>query len=109
MKKSSKPFIAYSLFLLMVSTAIILGSVGLRFKYEELIREKVELNKKIKEERTKKVNLVAVYQAVSSEDKIVPIAENKLGMIKRTQPKITISVNKNLIKKVNKNLQDKYE
>jgi hypothetical protein len=93
----------------MVSTAIILGSFGLRFKYEELIRDKVDLNKKIKEERTLKVKLVAQYQAVSSEDRIVPIAENKLGMIKRTQPKIIISVNKNLINEVNENLKAKYE
>lgn len=109
MKKGSKPLIVYGLFLLMVAAAIVLGAVALRFKYEELIREKVELNKIIKEERSRKVNLVAEYQAVSSEDKIVPIAENKLGMIKRTQPKITISVNKNLIKKVNDNLKAKYE
>ena len=88
---------------------MVLVSTGLRFKYEELMREKSELNKKIKEERTKKVNFIAEYQAYSSEDKIISIAENKLGMIRRTQPKITITVDKNLIKIANEKLKSKYE
>ncbi len=109
MKKSAKPFIIKIIFLLVVITTIVLVSTGLRFKYEELMREKSELNNVLKEERTKKVNLIAGYQAYSSEEKIISVAENKLGMIRRTQPKITISVNKNLIKKVNEKLRSKYE
>lgn len=109
MKNSAKPFIIKIIFLLVVVTSMVLVSIGLRFKYEELIREKSELNKMLKKERTKKVNLIAEYQANSSEDKIISAAENKLGMIRRTKPKITISVNKNFIKKVNEKLKSKYE
>ncbi len=109
MKNSAKPFIIKIIFLLVVVTSMVLVSIGLRFKYEELIREKSELNKMLNKERTKKVNLIAEYQANSSEDKIISAAENKLGMIRRTQPRITISVNKNLIKKVNEKLKSKYE
>ena len=109
MNKSSKPLILKIIFLLVVVTSIVLVSIGLRFKYEELMREKSELNNMLKEERTKKVNLIADYQAYSSEEKIISVAENKLGMIRRTQPKITITVNKNLIKKANEKLKSKYE
>ncbi len=109
MKKSAKPFIIKIIFLLVVITSMVLVNIGLRFKYEELMREKSELNKMSKEERTKKVNLIAEYQAYSSKEKIISVAENKLGMIRRIQPKITISVNKNLIKKVNEKLKSKYE
>ncbi len=109
MKNSAKPFIIKIIFLLVVVTSMVLVSIGLRFKYEELIREKSELNKMLKKERTKKVNLIAEYQANSSEDKIISAAENKLGMIRRTEPKITISVNKNFIKKVNEKLKSKYD
>ena len=101
MKKSAKPFIIKIIFLLVVVTSMVLVSIGLRFKYEELMRKKSELNNMLKDERTKKVNLIAQYQAYSSKEKIISVAENKLGMIRRIQPKITISVNKNLIKKVN--------
>jgi len=109
MKKSAKPFIIKIIFLLVVITSMVLVNIGLRFKYEELMREKSELNKMSKEERTKKVNLIAEYQAYSSKEKIISVAENKLGMIRRIQPKITISVNKNLINKVNEKLKSKYE
>jgi cell division protein FtsL len=109
MKRSSKPFIIKIIFLLVVVTSMVLVSIGLRFKYEELMREKSKFNKVLKEERTQKVNLIAEYQAYCSKEKIISVAENKLGMIRRTQPKITISVNKNLIKKVNEKLKSKYE
>jgi len=109
MNKSAKPLIVKFILLLVIVTSMVLVSVGLRFKYEELMREKSEFNKMLKEERTKKVNLIAEYQAYSSEDKIVSVAENKLGMIRRTQPKITITVDKNLINKANEELKSKYE
>ena len=109
MKKSAKPVISKILFLLMVITTVVLGNVGLRFKYEELTRRKMELGKTIKDERTKKVNLIAGYQEYSSENRIIELAENKLGMIRRFQPKISIGVNKNLINKVNEILEAKYE
>ena len=109
MNKSAKPFIIKIIFLLVVVTSIVLISIGLRFKYEELIRKKSELNNSLKDERTKKINLIAEYQAYSSEEKIISVAKNKLGMIRRIQPKIKIAVNKNLIKKVNEKLKSKYE
>ena len=109
MKKSAKPFIIKIIFLLVVVTTMVLVSIGLRFKYEELMREKSKLNKILKEERSLKVNLIAEYQAYSSKEKIISVAENKLGMIRRTQPKITVNIDKNLIKKVNEKLKTKHE
>ena len=109
MKKSAKPAIFTVLILLLVATTLVLSNVGLRFKYEELVRKKVELDKRLKDQRTKKVNLIAGYQAVSSENKIVFIAESKLGMVRRTQPKIIVNVNNKLIAEVNEKLKAKYE
>jgi len=109
MKKSAKPAILMVLILLLVATALVLSNVGLRFKYEELVRKKVELDKSLKDQRTKRVNLIAGFQAVSSENKIVFIAESKLGMVRRTQPKIIINVNNKLIAEVNEKLKAKYE
>lgn len=109
MKKSAKPAIFTVLILLLVATTLVLSNVGLRFKYEELVRKKVELDKRLKDQRTKRVNLIAGYQAVSSENKIVFIAESKLGMVRRTQPKIIVNVNNKLIAEVNEKLKAKYE
>ena len=59
MKKSAKPFIVKILFLLVVSAVLILLNIGLRFKNEELTRKIVQQGKKLNEESTKKVNLIA--------------------------------------------------
>lgn len=109
MKKSAKPFIVKILFLLVVSAVMILLNVGLRFKNEELTRKIVQQGKKLNEESTKKVNLIAEFQAYSSEERIVSIAENKLEMKRRTQPKITVKIDKKLIDKINKEMESKYE
>lgn len=109
MKKSAKPFIVKILFLLVVSAVMILLNVGLRFKNEELTRKIVQEGKKLNEESTKKVNLIAEFQAYSSEERIVSIAENKLEMKRRTQPKITVKIDKKLIDKINKEMESKYE
>ena len=109
MKKSSKPFIGKILIVLVVSAVMVLLSVGLRFKNEELTRKIVGLEKKLNDESTVKVNLIAEFQAYSSEERIVSIAENKLGMKRRIEPKITVKIDEDLIEKVNEELKSKYE
>ena len=109
MKKSAKPLIIATLIILLSGTAIVLVNIGLRFKYEELVRDKVKLEKFLNDERTKKVNLIAEYQAYSSEERITAIAENKLGLIKLNYPTMVVTVNKNNINKLISELKVKYE
>ena len=61
MKKSAKPLIVAILIILLTGTTLVLVTTGLRFKYEELVRDKVKLEKILNDERTKKVNLIAEY------------------------------------------------
>ena len=109
MKKSAKPLIVIVMFLLLVITTLVLISVGLRLKYEESVRTKVELQKILKSERTKKVNLVANYQMVAAEDIITSSAKNDLGMVKNSEPGIQITVSKDKIAKLSKLLKEKYD
>jgi cell division protein FtsB len=109
MKKSAKPLIVIVMFLLLVITTLVLISVGLRLKYEESVRTKVELQKILKSERTKKVNLVANYQMVAAEDIITSSAKNDLGMVKNSEPGIQITVSKDKIAELSKLLKEKYD
>lgn len=109
MKKSAKPFIVALLLILLSGTALLLATIGLRFKYEELVRDKVKLEKTLNDERTEKVNLIAEYQSFSSDERIILFAEEKLGLKKLNEPKITVSVNKNDINQLNSELKRKYE
>jgi cell division protein FtsL len=109
MKKSAKPLIVAILIILLTGTTLVLVTIGLRFKYEELVRDKVKLEKILNDERTKKVNLIAEYQSYSSDERIIALAEQKLGLKKPTDPKITVTINNNLINKLNSELKRKYE
>ncbi len=109
MKKSAKPLIVIVMFLLLVITTLVLISVGLRLKYEESVRTKVELQKILKSERTKKVNLVANYQMVAAEDIITSSAKNDLGMVQNSEPGIKITVSKDKIEELSKLLKEKYD
>ena len=109
MKKSAKPLIVIVMFLLLVVTAFVLIGVGLRLKYEESVRTKVELQKILKSKRTKKVNLVANYQMVAAEDVITRSAKNDLGMVTNSEPGIKIIVSKDKIEELSKLLKEKYD
>jgi hypothetical protein len=109
MKKSAKPLIVVVMIMLLVITAFVLVVIGLKLKYEESVRAKVELQKILKSERTKKVNLVANYQMVAAEDVIIRSAKNDLGMIKNSKPGIKITVSKNKIEELSQLLKEKYD
>ena len=109
MKKSAKPLIVAILLILLAGTALILATIGLRFKFEQLVRNKVKLEKILSDERTKKVNLIAEYQSFSTDERIISFAEEKLGLKKIIEPKITVTINNNHIKKLNAELKRKYE
>ena len=109
MKKSAKPLIVVVMILLLVITAFVLVGIGLKLKYEESVRTKVELQKILKSERTKKVNLVANYQMVAAEDVIIRSAKNDLGMIMNSEPGIKITVSKDKIEEVSQLLKEKYD
>ncbi len=109
MKKSAKPLIVIMMILLLVITAFILIAIGLKLKYEESVRTKVELQKILKSERTKKVNLVANYQMVAAEDVIKATAINELGMVINSDPGITLTVSKSKIEELSRLLKEKYD
>lgn len=109
MNKSAKPLIVIVMILLLVVTTIVLIGVGLRLKYEEAVRTKVELQEILKLERTKKVNLVANYQMAAAEGVITSFAKNNLGMVTNNEPGISITVSKNKILELSRFLKEKYE
>ena len=109
MNKSSKPLIVKFMILLVLLTAIVLANVGIRFKNEELLRSKTELIKLKNDMRTSKVKLIADYQDLTSETRIISLAENQLGMIKQDRASIIINIDKNLVESLVKELSGRYE
>lgn len=109
MKKSAKPLILFSLFVFVAYTLLTLIYVGVRLECEKSTKEKVLTNEKLSDLKNWRINLVAQDQALSSEERIVDIAVNDLGMIKRTEPPIILKVNKDKIESISKIIDKKYE
>ena len=100
MKKGSKPVIASLLFILLMLTAVVLTSVAIRFKYEDLLRRKDELTKQVKTELTKNVTLIANYQMYTEEMRIKEIAVRELNLIEADDGNLSITINKNDINEI---------
>lgn len=109
MKKGSKPIIVYLLIMIMISTVFVLLNVGFKLKTEELSKIKFETENKLKTEQGKEINFTADYQTYSSEERVVWIATNELGMIRRTEPALTLIYSKEKLEEVNRLLKQKYD
>ena len=109
MKKSAKPLILFTLFYMVTITLFILGYVGIKLNCEELTRQKVLAEQELENIENWRLSLSAQQQSLTAEDRIVPIAEEELGMIKPPDPPVILTVDKNQIEKVSKIVKDKYE
>ena len=109
MKKGSKPFIFFVLFLLGTYSLLILGYVGVKLECERLTKEKFDMQKILDSKKNRQVSFIAEVQNLSSEERIVEIASEELNMIKGKDPKLILTVSKDKIEKISKDLKDKYE
>lgn len=109
MKKGNKPIIIYLLIIIMISTVFVLLMVGFKLKTEELSRTRFETENRLKTEKGNQINLIADYQTYVSEDRIVRIAINDLGLVRRTEPVEKLFYSKNKLEVVNRLLKLKYD
>ncbi|MBT8378704.1 MAG: hypothetical protein KJN64_05710 [Ignavibacteria bacterium] len=110
MKKNSKPAIFVVIFFLVLITGILLAAQGLRFKCEELIRERTLLDGEIRSQATNRISLIASYQMFTAEDRIKEYASSKLGLIESdNNPNKKISLNKEIIRETENELNKRYE
>jgi len=107
--KNSKPLIVYLLTIGVVFTFYTLAYVGIKLKCESLIKQKVMAEESLSSTRNWKLNLTAQYQFLNSEERIVSIAGNELGMIKASAPVIKLTASSDKIMSVQKEVNAKYE
>jgi cell division protein FtsB len=109
MKKGSKSKLLLTIFLLILAAVLTLLYVGIKLQCEVLTKEKVLAEEKLSAIKNSRVNLIAVYQYLTSEERIVDIAMNELGMIKNKEFIGAVSVDKERINKIAAVLKEKYE
>jgi cell division protein FtsL len=106
-KKKSGLTKAAQIFLMMIAFgAFLVLYVGLKKKCDDLIRLKNIAEEELKNQSTKSNNLFARLQSLTSEERIVPIAIEELGMIIADPPVSTISINSESIADIQTLLQE---
>ena len=109
MNKGSKSKIAFTLFIFVAFTLLCLGYVSIKLKCEALTKEKVLAEEKMSAVKNTRISLIASQQFLTSEERIVDIAQNELGMVKNTGQQMVLKVSKDKIDEINKILKEKYE
>jgi cell division protein FtsL len=109
MSKSAKPLVFYILFLLVIVTVFFIAVVITKISYDESVKTKDETLRMLKIQNQKLVSLQAEYQDVTTEEKIRSVAVSQLGMIKRIEPSIVLTVEKEKINELQEELKLKYE
>lgn len=99
----------FGLFIFVVYAFLMLAYVGVKLECGKLTRDKVLAYEKLNQVKNWKVNLIARDQALSSEERIVSIARNELGMVRRTGPQLVVKVSKEKIEEIAGALKVKYE
>jgi len=83
--------------------------VGVKLKYDMLLKDKTLQEKELKNRNNLQLNLLAQKQSLSTEARIVELATTKLGLVNYLVADQTISVNKSDIEELDKKLRGKYE
>ncbi len=109
MKKGSKQRIATLLLYCILAAFFVLTYIGIRIRCEELTKTKVVDQQELGDKNNWNLNLVAQRQSLSSEERIVKIAEDQLGLVKDNGKYRTIPVDSEDIARVEQMLKEKYE
>ncbi len=109
MKKSVKPFIVLSISVFVAFAFLTLIYVGLKLECEKLTKEKVLTEEKLDDLKNWRTNLTAQDQALSSEERIVEIAQDELGMVRNAEQPVVMTVSKEEIDEISNAISKKYE
>ena len=74
-----------------------------------MVKERFLLNEKLKAIENQNTALLGSRQDLTSEERIVEIAKNELGMVSVSEPQIILNVSKEKIERIDKLLKKKYE
>jgi hypothetical protein len=101
--------IAGILFMLFIFGALIITHVALKKKCDDLIKQQVDAERELKIQNTFQNNLFAKYQNLSSEERIIPIAVEELGMVIADPPIGVVTIEKEKILDLQALLEEQYD
>jgi hypothetical protein len=110
-KKSLLPFLAISLYFIVLFTVVVLVYQGIKLQYDKMLRNKVVCEKELTDKGNLYKSLRAEYDKYASEENITPFAVENLKMVKAgIRQVIVIEKEKSdKLKDIETQLNNKYE
>ncbi len=110
MKRISKlKRIAGILFMLLIFGTLVISYVALKKKCDDLIKLKIVAAEELMNQNITQNNLFAKYQNLISEERIIPIAVQELGMVIADPPIAVITIEKEKIMDLHALLQEQHD
>ncbi len=109
MSKSSKPVLLYVIFLLLTVVGILISIVVLKISYEQMLMKKDKILKELTMLTQEQKKLNVIYQDLTSEENIIPFAENNLMFIRNFNSVANLKISSEQVKSIEEKLSIKYE
>jgi cell division protein FtsB len=108
--KGKKSFSLLSvIFYTILLGGVILLYIGLKLEIEKKTKEKTNLEEILFTLKNENTTLMVEAQKLKDEERIVPIAEYRLGLVKYNSPNSVIEVDPDELEQVIKIIERKYE
>lgn len=109
MNKSGRLSLLFSLAVIIIIAGIVLAYVVLRLEIERMNKERLTLEESLNSELNRKVSLNVEAQKLESYQRIVGLAEQKLGMVKNTDEITVLEISKDKVEGILNAVNSKYE
>jgi cell division protein FtsL len=109
MKKRKRFNLISLIFYTVLFGVIILLYIGLKLEIEKKTKEKTNLEEILYTRKNENTMLMVEVQKLKDEERIVPLAESRLGLIKFNSPDLIIEVDPEELEQVIKIINSKYE
>lgn len=104
-----RPVIILTLISAFFVASVVLLYVVLKLEIEKLTKEKIHLEETLEAKNNETVMLQVEVQKLETEERIMQLAESRLGMEKFSEPNIIIEIEKDQLDEVVKEINSKYE
>jgi uncharacterized membrane protein len=109
MNKSTKPVLLYSIVLLITISSFTVLTVITKISYEQLLMKKDSSNNELTVALQEQRKLNVIYQDLTSEDNIVPYAENVLMLRRNFRSVAQVKISEERLQFLEEALQMKHE
>lgn len=109
MKKRKSFNLISVIFYTLLLGSIVLLYIGLKLEIEKKTKEKTNLEEILYTRKNENTMLMVEVQKLKDEERIVPLAESRLGLIKYNSPDLVINVDPEELEQIIKIINRKYE